>query len=157
MPFDEFETYETKPKTNPNDNRTAHVESKPELTNIAELFKKQEYKDKLTSMRELVKVADILETPIIIRGYKEDTMPDMGSAGEKDCFRMDFYFADDETKTNHYIRTEARYLWDYLKTVNELNPDILKSETLVALICKGEKKAGGRRTPFYYFAGTMDA
>lgn len=125
-------------------------------TNIAELFKQTEYKDKLTSMRELVKVADILDKPIIITGYKEDTMPDRFTNGEKECFRMDFYFADEEEKTKHYIRTEARYLWDYLKTVNSINPDILKSGTLVAVICQGQKKSGKMNTPFYYFAGTMD-
>lgn len=125
-------------------------------TNIAELFKQTEYKDKLTSMRELVKVADILDKPIIITGYKEDTMPDRFTNGEKECFRMDFYFADEEEKTKHYIRTEARYLWDYLKTVNSINPDILKSGTLVAVICQGQKKNGKMNTPFYYFAGTMD-
>lgn len=91
---------------------------KPELVNMAELFKKPEYRDKLLSMKELVKVADMLDRPIIITGYKEDTMPDRYSNGEKDCFRMDFYFAEDEEKTAHYIRTEARYLWDYLRTVN---------------------------------------
>ena len=151
MPFDEFETYETKPTPKPKN------EPKPvELTNIAELFKKPEYKDKLVSLRELVKVADLIDTPIIILGYKEDTMPDGFTGAEKECFRMDFYFAEDESKTPHFIRTEARYLWDYLKAVNEVNPDILNSGTIVAMICKGEKK-GKNKASFYYFAGTMDA
>lgn len=130
---------------------------KLELTNIAELFKQNEYKDKLTSMRELVKVSDILDRPIIITGYKEDTMPNRFDSGDKECFRMDFYFADDEEKTKHYIRTEARYLWDYLKTVNAINPDLLKSGTVVAIICQGQKKSGKMNTPYYYFAGTMDS
>lgn len=127
-----------------------------ELTNIAELFKKPEYKEKLTAMRELVKVSDILDKPLVITGYKEDTMPDMYGKGDKECFRMDFYFADDDEKTKHYIRTEARYLWDYLKTVNSVNPKALTSGTLVAIICQGQKKSGKMNTPYYYFAGTME-
>ena len=141
-----FMTYETKPKTEPT----------PALTNISELFKKTEYKEKLTSMRELVKVADALDRPIIILGYQEDTMPDNYGGGDKACFRMDFKFADDPAEIRHFIRTEAKYLWDYLKAVNEVSPDLLGSGTVVAIICKGEKKNGKNRTPFYYFAGTME-
>lgn len=153
---DVFQTYETKPKLNAND----HTETKPNVTqfvNISDLFKKDEYKKKLESMRELVKVADILDRPLIILGYREDTMTDIHNGGEKACFRMDFKFADDPDDTAHYIRTEATYLWDYLKTVHQLNPDILTSGNLCAMIAKGEKKNGKNRTPFYYFVGTMDA
>lgn len=130
-------------------------EPKRELTNIAELFQKQEYRDKLTNMRELVKVADALDRPLIITGYKEDTMPDRYGDKDKDCFRMDFYFAEDEAKTKHYIRTEARYLWDYLRTINSVNSELLNSGTLVAIIKQGEKKSGKLKNSFYYFAGTM--
>lgn len=140
---DVFETYESK-------------KPEPKLTNIAELFKKTEYKDKLTSMRELVKVSEIIDRPIIILGYKEDKMKDGYSGEEKDCFRMDFKFADDTDGVKHYIRTEARYLWEHLKAVNEIDPNILTSGTLVALICEGKKK-DKTKTKFYYFAGTMDA
>lgn len=126
-----------------------------ELTNIAELFQKTEYREKLVANRELVKVADALEQPLIITGYKEDTMPDRYKEGDKECFRMDFYFAEDEAKTKHYIRTEARYLWDYLRAVNAVNPAILSSGTLVAIIKQGTKKNGKISNQFYYFAGTM--
>ncbi len=131
------------------------VKTMTELTNIAELFEKPEYKDTLIANRELVKVADALDMPLIITGYKEDTMPDRYKEGDKECFRMDFYFADDEKKTKHYIRTEARYLWDYLRAVNSVNPAILTSGTLVAIIRQGQKKNGKLNNKFYYFAGTM--
>lgn len=131
-------------------------ETKPEFTNIAELFKNKEYKDTLISMKELVKVVDIIDRPLVITGYKEDKMKDNYSGGEKDCFRMDFYFADDEKRIKHYIRTEATYLWDYLKTVNAVSPELLTSGTVVAVICKGEKRNGKNKTPFYYFAGTVE-
>lgn len=153
--FDEFVTYETKPKTNLNDNGTAKIESKPALTNISALFKQAEYKDKLTSLRDLVKVSEILERPLIITGYKEDTMTDIHTGNDKPCFRMDFKFADDPEEIPHYIRTEARYLWDHLKVVNEVNPDLLNSGTLVAMICEG-KQNNKTKTKFYYFEGTMN-
>ena len=155
---DFFKTYETKtqPKTDVNSNQTAHTESVPPLTNISDLFKKSEYKDKLTNMHDLVKVSDALDRPLIITGYKEDKMTDLHTGGEKDCFRMDFKFADDPAEMPHYIRTEARYLWDYLKVVNEVNPSILSSGTLVAMICKGEKKNGKMKNAYYYFEGTME-
>lgn len=133
-----------------------NFEEEPELVNIAELFKQPEYKDKLVSMKELVKVSEMLDRPIIITGYREDTMPDRFSDGDKSCFRMDFYFADDLDQTKHYIRTEARYLWDYLRTVNSVNPELLASGTVVAMIRQGEKKSGKMKTPFYYFDGTID-
>jgi len=131
-------------------------ETKTEFVNIANLFKEKEYKDTLLKMKELVKVSDMVDMPIIITGYKEDKMADNYSGGEKDCFRMDFYFAEDETKTKHYIRTEATYLWQYLKTVNMVNPELLSSGTVVTIICKGEKRNGKNKTPFYYFAGTVE-
>ena len=131
-------------------------ETKTEFVNIANLFKEKKYKDTLVSMKELVKVSDMVDRPVVITGYKEDKMPDSFSGEEKDCFRMDFYFCDDESKTKHYIRTEATYLWQYLKAVNAVKPELLTSGTVVAVICKGEKKAGKMRTPFYYFAGTVE-
>lgn len=131
-------------------------EPKSEFVNIATLFQKREYKDTLTSMREMVKPVDTVDRPLVITGYMEDKMTDARTKEEKDCFRMDFYFADDESKTPHYIRTEAKYLWEYLKTVNAVDPDLLKSGTVVAVICKGEKKVNGFNTPFYFFAGTME-
>lgn len=127
-----------------------------EFTNISELFKKKEYKDTLMQMKELVKVAEIVDRPLVITDYKEDTMPDQYKGGEKPCFRMDFYFIEDEeTREHHYIRTEAKYLWDYLKTVEKVSPGLLSSCTVVTTILKGEKKVGGKVTPYYYFAGTQ--
>lgn len=146
-----FKTYEntgTEPKEDVTPNRT--------FTNISELFKTNEYKDKLACMHELVKVSDALDRPIIILGYKEDTMVDIRTGGDKPCFRMDFKFADDPTESCHYIRTEARYLWDHLKVIHDMNPDLLSSGTLVAMICKGEKKNGKMKNAYYYFAGTME-
>ena len=131
-------------------------ENKTEMINIASLFKEKEYKDTLLGMKELVKVADITDRPLVITGYKEDKMKDNYAGGEKDCFRMDFYFADDDKKIKHYIRTEATYLWEHLKTVNAVSPELLSSGTIVAVICRGEKKSGGMKTPFYYFAGTVE-
>lgn len=128
----------------------------PAFTNISELFKKKEYKDTLIQMKELVKVAEIVDRPFVITNYKEDTMADQYKGGEKPCFRMDFYLIDDEeTKEHHYIRTEAKYLWDYLRTVEKVSPGLLSSGTVVATILKGEKKVGGKQTPFYYFDGTQ--
>ena len=143
-----------------NDTFFGNIEKEPKRktnTDIADLFKNKEYKETLVKMRELVKPSEILGIPIVIRDYKEDTMPDTYSKDktEKSCFRMDFYFEDDEAKENHYIRTEAKYLWDYLKTVDKVNPELLRSGTITATILRGEKKNGGMKTPFYYFAGTQ--
>lgn len=126
--------------------------------NISDLFKKQEYKETLVKMRELVKPSEIIGIPVVITDYKEDTISDQYSKEnkEKPCFRMDFYFEDDEAKENHYIRTEAKYLWDYLKTVDKVDPQLLRSGTVTATILRGEKKNGMMKTPFYYFKGTME-
>ena len=135
------------------------TEPKNTNVNIADLFKKQEYKETLVKTREMVKPSEIIGIPIVIKDYKEDTMPDQYSKdkSEKPCFRMDFYFEDDESKENHFIRTEAKYLWDYLKTVDKVNPELLRSGTVTAVILRGEKKTnGGFPTPFYYFEGTME-
>ena len=139
--------------------KTETKKTDTDRTNIADLFKKKEYKETLVKTRELVKPSEIIGIPIVIRDYKEDTMPDQYSKdkSEKPCFRMDFYFEDDESKENHFIRTEAKYLWDYLKTVDKVNPELLRSETVTAIILRGEKKTnGGFPTPFYYFKGTME-
>lgn len=132
--------------------------NEPKNVNIADLFKNKEYKETLVKTRELLKPSEIIGIPIVIKDYREDTMPDQYSkdSSEKPCFRLDFYFEDDESKENHFIRTEAKYLWDYLKTVDKVNPELLRSGTVTAVILRGEKKNGGMRTPFYYFAGTME-
>lgn len=130
-------------------------------TNISDLFKKQEYQDTLLDMKEMLRPIDIVGKAIVITDYKEDTMPDTYSKDniEKSCFRMDFYFEKDEVnKTKHFIRTDAKYLWDYLKTVDRIDPQLLRSGEVTATILRGEKKkkGGGFPTPFYYFAGTVD-
>lgn len=124
-----------------------------ELISMAELFKKKEYSEKLESSKEKLKIPDMLDRPIIITGYSEESLIGQKSGVEEPCFKLSFIFADDEDKIPHYVSSQAKRLWEYLKAVNEVDPGLLNSGTVTTMIVEGQLK-GKYSTKYYYFAGT---
>ena len=124
-----------------------------ELVSLAELFKKKEYVEKLEGNKTQLRMPDIIDRPIIITGYGLDTLIGSKSGKEEECFKMSFYFADDDRKTPHFVRSQATRIWEYLRAVNDANPELLNSGTVVTSVCKG-KLQGKFGTEYYYFAGT---
>ena len=124
-----------------------------ELVNLAELFLKKEYVESLESSKEQLKMPRILDRPIVLTGYETSTLVGAKSGEEEECFKMSFYFADDENKTPHYIKSQASRIWDYLRAVNDVNPELLASGTVTTMVVEVQMK-GKFGQKQYVFAGT---
>lgn len=117
--------------------------------NLTELFKRTEIQsayDKARESREQLSLDDIVDKPIQILGYEEKMGPSM-KGGDELFLIMRFKLIDDDTDSEHFVRTQSMSIWEHIKAIP---PSILDEQCVTTMVSVQKTRIGGKR---YFFSG----